>query len=90
VQDGRGHWTAGLPLYDPAAITCPVMLLTAEWDDNVRLETTRGPFKRLAGTVHKRFVEIGQGTHIVLVEHQRAQAFGAVIAFLDDEVSGGL
>ena len=35
VQDVRDHWTAGKPLYDPAAITCPVLLVCAEWDVDV-------------------------------------------------------
>ena len=84
VQDVRDHWTAGTPLYDPAAITCPVLVLCAEWDVDVRFDMAHDLFVRLAGTPYKRLVEIGAGTHMVLMEKNRTQAFDAVIAFLDE------
>lgn len=84
VQDVRDHWTAGTPLYDPAAIACPALLVCAEWDVDVRFDMAHDLFARLTGVPYKRFVEIGQGTHMVLMERNRRQAFDAIVAFLDE------
>ncbi|MGJ5093735.1 alpha/beta hydrolase [Bradyrhizobium oligotrophicum] len=84
VQDVRAHWTAARPTYDPGSINCPVLLLSAEWDVDVSFEMAHDLFVRLASAPYKRLVEIGQGTHMVLMERNRQQAFDAVIGFLDE------
>jgi pimeloyl-ACP methyl ester carboxylesterase len=85
VQDGRDHWTADNPLYDPSAIRCPVLVIAAEWDIDVPIEMAHGLFVRLTSTRYKRLVEVGEGTHMVLMEKNRRQAFDAVIDFLDEQ-----
>ncbi|MGC2779449.1 MAG: alpha/beta fold hydrolase [Bradyrhizobium sp.] len=87
VQDVRVHWTAGNPLYDPGAIACPVLVLAAEWDVDVRFDMAHDLFVRLASVPYKRLVEIGQGTHMILMERNRRQAFDVVIGFLDESVA---
>ncbi|BAM89507.1 alpha/beta hydrolase fold [Bradyrhizobium oligotrophicum S58] len=84
VQDVRVHWTAGDPLYDPDDITCPALVLAAEWDADVRFDMAHDLFARLASAPYKRLVEVGQGTHMILMERNRRQAFDAVIGFLDE------
>lgn len=84
VQDTRTHWTANNPLYDPAAIRCPVLVLAAEWDIDTPFAMTHDLFTRLTGTPAKRFVEIGEGTHMLLMEKNREQAFDTVIGFLGE------
>ncbi|PRH89394.1 alpha/beta hydrolase [Labrys okinawensis] len=84
VQDVREHWTAGRPLYDPAGISCPVLVIGAEWDVDVRFDMAHDLFARLTRAPYKRFVEIGQATHMVLMERNRAQAFDTVIGFLNE------
>jgi pimeloyl-ACP methyl ester carboxylesterase len=84
VRDVRDHWTVGEPLYDPAAIACPVLVVCAEWDVDVRFDMAHDLFVRLTGAPYKRFVEIGRGTHMILMERNRKQAFDAVVAFLDE------
>ena len=84
VQDVRVHWTAGNPLYDPGEIACPTLVLAAEWDADVRFDMAHDLFTRLARAPSKRLVEIGQGTHMILMERNRRQAFDAVIQFLDE------
>ncbi len=32
VDDGRNYWSAGKAPYDPAKITCPVLVTVGEWD----------------------------------------------------------
>ncbi|WP_029010067.1 alpha/beta hydrolase [Azospirillum halopraeferens] len=89
VLDVREHWTAGNPLYDPSAITCPVLVVCAEWDVDVRLDMAQDLFVRLSGARAKRLVAIGGGTHMVLMERNRQQAFDAVIGFLDERAEPG-
>ncbi|MGY3452293.1 alpha/beta hydrolase [Bradyrhizobium sp. USDA 4353] len=86
VQDVREHWTAGRPIYDPGTIDCPVLVLAAEWDADVRIEMAQDLFVRLVSAPYKRLVEIGQGTHMILMERNRRQAFDAVIEFLNERV----
>lgn len=86
VQDVREHWTAGRPLYDPAAIRSPVLVVAAEWDIDVPIGMAHDLFTRLGNTPCKRLVEIAGGTHMVLMERNRRQAFDAVIGFLDERV----
>lgn len=84
IQDIRDHWTAGRPLYDPADITVPTLQVHAEWDIDVTLATARDFFGRLTAARYRRWVEIGEGTHMVLMEKNRLQAFEAVRRFLDE------
>jgi len=82
VQDVREHWTCGRPIYDPATITAPTLIVHAEWDVDVSLDTARDLFARLTGARYRRWVEIGAGTHMVLAERNRWQALGAITCFL--------
>lgn len=85
VLDVREYWTAGRPFYDPSAIRAPVLLVHAEWDADVTLDRTAALFARLTGAPYRRWVEIGAGTHMVLLERNRRQAYDAIRAFLDEE-----
>lgn len=85
IQDIRDYWTAGRPLYDPAGITVPVLQVHAEWDIDVTLDSARDFFGRLTAAPYRRWVEIGEGTHMVLLEKNRLQAFEAVRQFLDED-----
>ncbi|QEM83017.1 alpha/beta hydrolase [Halomonas binhaiensis] len=88
IQDTREHWLAGRPLYDPGAITAPVLLVHAEWDQDVRLDMMQDLFSRLDNASYRRWIEIGSGTHMILMEPGRWQAFDAIIAFLREPTRG--
>ncbi|AEI42834.1 putative alpha/beta hydrolase fold protein [Paenibacillus mucilaginosus 3016] len=68
----------------------PVLLVHAEWDIDVPLELAQSFFTSLTGAVYRRWVEIGEGTHMVLLEKNRLQAFQAIQVFLDEEYSPAL
>ncbi|WP_417329930.1 alpha/beta hydrolase [Halomonas cupida] len=82
LQDTREHWLADRPLYDPGAITAPVLLVHAEWDQDVRIDMMQDLFTRLDNAAYRRWIEIGRGTHMILMEPGRWQAFDAIVAFL--------
>lgn len=85
VQDSREFWAAGKPFYDPGRISVPVLLVHADWDQDLPLDMARAYFALLTGAPYRRWVEIGEGTHSVLLEKNRKQVFAAVQAFLEED-----
>jgi pimeloyl-ACP methyl ester carboxylesterase len=84
LVDSAEYWRAGKPLYDPAAIKVPTLLVHAEWDVDLPSYQAHGYFAKLTNAPYKRFVEIGEGTHTVIMEKNRLQLFKEVQLFLDD------
>jgi pimeloyl-ACP methyl ester carboxylesterase len=77
-------WGAGKPFYDPAKITVPTMLIHAEWDADLPTYMTEAYFAKLTHAPYKRFVQIGEGTHTVMLEKNRMQFFHEILGFLDE------
>jgi len=86
VQDGLEYWSAGKPLYDPAGIRVPTFLAHAEWDADLPSYMLYAYFAKLSNAPYKRYVEIGEGTHTVIMEKNRMQLFQAVQQFLDEKL----
>jgi len=84
IQDVRRYWASGKPYYDPAAIRVPVMLIKAEWDQDTPAYMAQALFSLLNNAPAKRYVEIGEGTHSVIMEKNRLQLFQEVQLFLDE------
>ncbi|SFQ00153.1 Lysophospholipase, alpha-beta hydrolase superfamily [Bradyrhizobium sp. Ghvi] len=82
IQDIRDYWAAGKALYDPNDIRVPVLLVHAEWDRDVTMASAQDFFLTLKRAPYRRWVEIGEGTHMVLLEKNRLQAFDAISQFL--------
>jgi pimeloyl-ACP methyl ester carboxylesterase len=87
IQDIREYWAAGRPFYNPGEIRVPVLLIHAEWDVDVTFDTARDFFSRLTGAPYRRWIEIGQGTHMVILEKNRWQAINSIIEFLREDVA---
>jgi len=86
VADGAEFWSAQKPLYDPALIRVPTFIAHAEWDADLPSYMPQQYFTKLTNVPYKAFLEIGEGTHTVIMEKNRMQLFEGVQAFLD----GGL
>jgi pimeloyl-ACP methyl ester carboxylesterase len=84
VIDVREYWNAGKSLYRPQEITVPVLLTHAEWDIDTPIDVPQSLFLSLTGAPYRRWVEIGEGTHMVLLEKNRLQAFEAIADFLEE------
>jgi pimeloyl-ACP methyl ester carboxylesterase len=84
LKDAREFWLAGKPQYDPGKITVPTMLVHAEWDADLPSYQAQGYFTQLTNTPYKRFVEIGEGTHTIIMEKNRLHLFHEVQLFLDE------
>ena len=80
VQPG-GDWT---PPYDPAGIHVPTLLIKGEWDADTPSYMAQTLFPLIANAPAKLYVEVGEGTHSVMLERNRMLLFRAVQSFLDD------
>ena len=89
VADGREYWNVGKPLYDPGDIRVPTFLAHAEWDADTPNYMLYAYFEKLTNVPYKRYVQIGEGTHTVIMEKNRMQLFDAVQQFLDETVKTG-
>ncbi|MGU3404167.1 alpha/beta hydrolase [Methylobacterium brachiatum] len=84
VADKDAYWAAGKPLYDPGDIRVPVLLIHAEWDADLPSYQAQEYFTKLTHAPYKRFIELGEGTHTVMMEKNRMQFLHAVAAFLKE------
>jgi pimeloyl-ACP methyl ester carboxylesterase len=90
IQDIREYWAAGKPLYDASDIRVPVLLVHAEWDRDVPIASAQDFFLSLKRAPYRRWVEIGEGTHMMLLEKNRLQAFDAISQFLAEDYAQGV
>ncbi|MFN0041478.1 MAG: alpha/beta hydrolase [Burkholderiales bacterium] len=84
IQDVRDYWMADKPYYDPVAIRAATLLIKAEWDQDTPAYMAQALFPLLKNAAYKRYVEIGEGTHTVIMEKNRMQLFREVQMFLDE------
>ena len=84
AQDSRDYWMSGKPLYQPSEITVPTLLIHAEWDADLPTYQTAAYFAELKNTPYKRWVQLGEGTHTVILEKNRMQFIHAVEQFLEE------
>jgi pimeloyl-ACP methyl ester carboxylesterase len=84
VVDGLRYNSAGKPVYDPAGIRVPTLLIKAEWDADAPAYMAQALFPLLVNAPYKRYIEIGEGTHTILMEKNRMQLFREVQQFLDE------
>jgi pimeloyl-ACP methyl ester carboxylesterase len=83
-EEFANYWLAGKPYYDPGKITVPTFLIHAEWDADLPSYLAQTYFKQLTNVPYKRFVELGEGTHTVMLEKNRMQFFREVMGFLSE------
>ena len=86
-QDLHELWGAGKPTYDPGAIAAPTLLVTGAWDQVTPPDQAQGVFDALGSWI-KRFVQIGAGTHLLMLERNRLQLFQEVQLFLENDLPG--
>ncbi len=84
IQDVRDYWASGKTYYDAANIRVPTLLIKAEWDQDTPAYMAQALFPLLKNAPVKRYVEIGEGTHTVIMEKNRMQLFREVQIFLDE------
>jgi pimeloyl-ACP methyl ester carboxylesterase len=85
LKDVVDFLSQGKPLYDPAAIRVPTLLVVAEWDQDTPLFMAQEVFARLVNAPYKREVILAAGTHAIAVEKNRMELIREVQRFLDEE-----
>jgi pimeloyl-ACP methyl ester carboxylesterase len=85
LEDVNNYFAAGKPLYDPGKITVPTFLIHAEWDADLPSYQAQDYFKTLTNAPYRRFVELSEGTHTVMLEKNRMQFFREILNFLNEE-----
>jgi len=83
VQDTAEFWAAGKAYYNPAMISVPTLIVGAEWDADNPAYMRQALFPLLTNSPDKRYVELAEGTHTVMMERNRLKLFEAVQTFLD-------
>jgi pimeloyl-ACP methyl ester carboxylesterase len=84
MVDILGGWLLGKRLYDAEQIRVPTMLIKAEWDADTPAQMAQGLFASLKNAPYKSYVEVGEGTHTLMLEKNRMQLFRSAQAFLDE------
>jgi pimeloyl-ACP methyl ester carboxylesterase len=85
IADGNDYFGAGKPYYEPAKITVPTLLVGAEWDRDAPPYMAQTLFPLLVNSPGKRYVQLAEGTHTIVMEKNRLKLFEAVQAFLDEQ-----
>lgn len=75
----------GIPLYNPADIRVPTLLVVAEWDQDTPLWMAQEVFSRLVNTPYKKQVILAEGTHTIAIEKNRMELIKEVQRFLDEK-----
>lgn len=78
------YWMQGKSTYDPSKITVPALLIHAEWDADLPSYQAQGLFAELKNVPYKRYIELREGTHSVMLEKNRMQFFRQILRFLDE------
>ena len=76
-----GYYTA-----KNTGIRVPTFPGHAEWDATLPSCMLHAYFAKLTNTAYKRYVEIGEGTHSIMVEKNRMHLFQAVQRFFDEQL----
>ena len=86
VQDSAEFWAVQKPLYDPGLIRVPTLIAHGEWDADLPSYQSQQYFAKLTNVPYKAFLEIGEGTHTVIMEKNRMMLFRGVQSFLDGQL----
>ena len=85
LEDVNNYFAAGKPPYDPGKIAVPTFLIHAEWDADLPSYQAQEYFTKLTNAPYRRFVELSEGTHTVMLEKNRMQFFREILNFLNEE-----
>lgn len=83
IADVVNGWAAGKPLWQPARISVPTLVIQGEWDTETPPDMGLSVFAALTGL--KRYVLVGEGTHTLMLEKNRQHLYRAVQGFLEEK-----
>jgi pimeloyl-ACP methyl ester carboxylesterase len=83
LHDSQKYWRAGVPFYDPSGISAPVLLVNGEWDRDTPSAMSQALFSRLKNAAWRRWVVVGEATHMLMLEKNRQDLFDEAQIFLE-------
>jgi pimeloyl-ACP methyl ester carboxylesterase len=75
---------AGRSLFDPARIKVPTMIVRGSAEEMISSEAADDLLQKLTSAPSKRRLDIGDSTHLALLEKNRLQLYRGVQAFLEE------
>ncbi len=88
VLDAVEFWNVGRPLYDPARIAVPLLVVVGEWDNDTPPYMAETLFPLVVKAPWKRLAVLGGGTHAMLMERNRMLLYRTVQQFLEEPPPG--
>ncbi len=88
VQDGAEYWNVGRPLYDPARVERPLLIVVGEWDNDTPSYMAQTLFPLFTRAPWKRLAVLGGGTHSYAMERNRMLLYRTVQQFLEEAPPG--
>ena len=82
--DDQDYHAAGKPLWEPSEIVVPALVVVGDWDGIQPPARAQVVFSKLVNAPERRLVQIGEATHIALLEKNRLQLYREVQTFLDE------
>lgn len=83
--DDQDYHAAGKPLWEPSEIVAPTLVVVGDWDGIQPPARAQTVFSKLVSTRPSGgLVQIGEATHIALLEKNRLQLYREVQTFLDE------
>jgi pimeloyl-ACP methyl ester carboxylesterase len=84
LKDLAQYWMKGTPVYEPADIQVPTLIVVAEWDRDTPPVMAQEVFARMKRSPDKRLVMLGEGTHAIVLERNRMHLIETVQRFLEE------
>jgi pimeloyl-ACP methyl ester carboxylesterase len=85
MADIFGNWLSGKATYDPAKVNVPTILVVAEWDQDTKPYMAQTLFPLMTNAPQKRLVQVGEGTHHLMMEKNRMTLISEVQKFLEED-----
>lgn len=85
--DNSAFWGSGIAPYNISLITSPTLVIRGDWDVDLPLTMAQNYYANLTNVPYKRFVQVSEGTHTLLLEKNRMELFQHVQLFLDQEAA---
>ncbi|HSV29626.1 MAG TPA: alpha/beta fold hydrolase [Candidatus Omnitrophota bacterium] len=86
AADALKTWAVGVPAWHPEKVSSPTLVVQGEWDSDNPPAMGLGVFSRLAHAPQRRYLLIGEGSHMLMLEKNREHLFRAVQAFLEERL----
>jgi pimeloyl-ACP methyl ester carboxylesterase len=86
-KDFTELWAAGKPVYDPAAIKAPTLIVVGEWDATTPPARAQALYAKLTGAKTRRLEILPEGSHQMSLEKNRMRLIGEVQRFLEEALA---